>query len=127
MKIRNFEFLDFPDKFWICKNCFCRWSGNNQFNPNTTGGRSQFTFTVFSPFLTTHLPLVYNCLHLTNHLPIVNVYIWNLTTPNNMYLILLKEVKIFIKCALKNKIIRHFQKYNVGEDFFGMFSFLFPL
>ena len=56
---------------------------------NVLRGRSQFTFTVFSPFLTTHLPLVYNRLHLTNHLPIVNVYIWNLTTPNNMYLILL--------------------------------------
>ena len=47
----------------------------------TNRGRSQFTFTVFSTFLTTHLPLIYNHLHLTNHLPTVNVYIWILTTP----------------------------------------------
>ena len=33
-------------------------------------GHSQFTFTLFSRFLTTHLPLIYNNLHLIDHLPI---------------------------------------------------------
>ena len=33
-------------------------------------GHSQFTFTPFCKFLTTHLPLVYNHLHSTDHLPI---------------------------------------------------------
>ena len=33
-------------------------------------GRSQFTFTPFCRFLTTHLPLVYNHLHSNDHLPI---------------------------------------------------------
>ena len=33
-------------------------------------GRSQFTFTHFCKFLTTHLPLVYNHLHSTDRLPV---------------------------------------------------------
>ena len=45
-------------------------------------GRSQFTFTDFSTFLTTHPPPIYIRLHFVNHPPTVNVYNWNLTTPS---------------------------------------------
>ena len=94
-------------------------------------GRSQFMLTGFSTFLTTHLPLVYNRLHLTNHLPIVNVYIWNLTTPNNTYvstyLSLLKEGKIFIRCALRKhyKSLKTVCQANVIDDWYGIFLFDF--
>ena len=44
-------------------------------------GCSQFTFTLFSRFLTTHLPLVYIHLHLTDHLPICKRLHMNLDHP----------------------------------------------
>ena len=44
-------------------------------------GRSQFTFTLFSRFLTTHLPLVYNHLHLIDHLPICKCLLMSLDHP----------------------------------------------
>ena len=66
---------------------------------------TQFTFTNFCPFLTTYLPPVYNHLHLTNHLPTVNVYIWELTTliPKTQYVQYLPQ---FVKICILISILR---------------------
>ena len=54
--------------------------------PSAELGKGPFTIYVYSffYFLSTYLPLVYNHLHLTNHLPTVNVYILNFDPPQTI-------------------------------------------
>ena len=66
-----FENTPLPSELkWYEVSAVCLCSLNVKNRDFQVRGRSQFTFTHFCKFLTTHLPLVYNHLHSTDHLPI---------------------------------------------------------
>ena len=69
----------------------CSWHGELV----KVWGCSQFTFTPFSRFLTTHLPLVYNHLHCTDHLPICK-YLHGITVDHPLSI-----SASFLSCSLR--------------------------
>ena len=85
------------------------------------GGVHNLRLTDFCHFLTTHLPLIYIRLHLANHLPIVNIYTQNWTTPTQ-YAPLFTRLKEVIRIHFVTRF-SFIQNYIFLQDKHYMFLF----